>query len=129
MSPLVNSFEVRTHEAQAQQSQADFAATPLAGTSPLTVTFTDLSQNDPTGWSWDLGDGATSKEQHPTHVYTETGTYTVTLTASNALDADTLVMQAGSIVQSGRLDDLRREPANDFVREFVADLEARGSQA
>jgi PKD repeat protein len=68
---------------------ADFAASPVSGTLPLTVTFTDLSLNDPTGWGWDFGDGATSQTQHPSHAYVSTGTYTVTLTASNALDADT----------------------------------------
>jgi PKD repeat protein len=70
--------------------QADFAASSLAGTVPLTVTFTDLSLGDPTGWSWDFGDGGTSTERHPTHTYVTTGTFAVSLTASNALDADTL---------------------------------------
>ena len=69
--------------------EADFTATPLSGSVPLTVTYTDLSLGTPSGWSWDFGDGASSEEQNPTHVYTAIGSYTVTLTASNALDADT----------------------------------------
>jgi PKD repeat protein len=68
---------------------ADFSATPLYGTSPLTVTYTDLSSGEPNAWLWDLGDGTRSEEQDPTHVYTVTGNYTVTLVASNALDTDT----------------------------------------
>ena len=35
-------------------------------------------------WSWDFGDGGTSTTQHPTHTYTSTGNFTVTLTAETA---------------------------------------------
>jgi hypothetical protein len=48
------------------------------------VEFTDQSTNDPTSWSWDFGDEGTSAEQNPTHIYETAGTYTVTLTVSNA---------------------------------------------
>jgi PKD repeat protein len=71
--------------------QADFTATPLTGSTPLTVTFTDLSMGHPNAWLWDFGDGTTSEEQHPTHAYVVTGTYAVTLNASNAFGADSLV--------------------------------------
>jgi predicted outer membrane repeat protein len=71
--------------------QVDFTATPLIGSTPLTVTFADLSMGHPSAWLWDFGDGTTSEEQHPTHAYVVTGTYTVTLNASNALGADSLV--------------------------------------
>lgn len=37
-----------------------------------------------TGFTWDFGDGHTSNTEHPTHVYDAAGTYTVTLTATNA---------------------------------------------
>lgn len=47
------------------------------------VTFTDLSANTPTGWSWTFGDGGTSTEQNPVHAYTENGLYDVCLTATN----------------------------------------------
>jgi PKD repeat protein len=81
---------VRIQVSDLAPPQASFAADTLSGGSPLTVTFTDQSLNDPTAWIWDFGDGATSREQRPTHVYTTTGTYTVTLNASNALGADSL---------------------------------------
>ncbi|MDD4455400.1 MAG: PKD domain-containing protein, partial [Candidatus Methanomethylophilaceae archaeon] len=54
------------------------------GTAPLTVRFTDTSTGEITAWLWDFGDGATSTEQNPTHTYTAPGTYTVSLTATNA---------------------------------------------
>jgi hypothetical protein len=34
-------------------------------------------------WQWDFGDGSTSSEQNPTHVFDELGDYTVTLTATS----------------------------------------------
>jgi len=62
---------------------ADFNANPQSGVIPLSVCFTDLSTNQPTSWSWVFGDGGSSQEQNPTHVYTVAGTYTVNLTATN----------------------------------------------
>ena len=62
---------------------------PAVGEKPLTVHFTDESTNDPTAWLWKFGDGATSTEQHPTHTYTASGVYTVTLTATNAYGTTT----------------------------------------
>jgi hypothetical protein len=42
----------------------------------------------PTSWSWTFGDGGTSSAQNPSHSYATAGTYTVTLTASNAFGSD-----------------------------------------
>lgn len=49
----------------------------------LEVSFENFSQNAES-YSWDFGDGNTSAEENPTHVYAEEGDYTVELTASNA---------------------------------------------
>ncbi|MBI2929695.1 MAG: S8 family serine peptidase [Verrucomicrobia bacterium] len=64
---------------------ADFAASPTAGSPPLTVNFTDQSQGAITSWSWDFGDGsAASTAQNPSHVFDREGNFTVTLTVSGA---------------------------------------------
>ncbi|KAA9332661.1 GEVED domain-containing protein [Adhaeribacter soli] len=60
-----------------------------------TVSFTDLSANGPTSWTWNFGDpnsGAsnTSTLQNPTHTFSAPGTYTITLTACNAGGCNTV---------------------------------------
>lgn len=69
---------------------ASFTASPLTGTAPLTVYFTDTSSNGPTSWAWDFGDGIIeSEEQNPIHTYNNPGTYMITLTASNSAGQST----------------------------------------
>jgi len=46
------------------------------------ISFTNTSTNA-TQYSWNFGDGTTSMDENPTHVYTEVGTYPVTLSASS----------------------------------------------
>jgi len=69
---------------------ANFSGSPTSGDYPLTVSFTDLSSGSPTSWSWNFGDGVgTSTEQNPSYIYEAAGTYTVSLTATNAYGSDT----------------------------------------
>lgn len=62
---------------------AAFTGTPISGSAPLTVNFTDQSTDYPTDWQWDFGDGDTSAIQNPNHTYSQSGTYTVELTVTN----------------------------------------------
>jgi PKD repeat protein len=48
----------------------------------LKVTFSDKSVGA-SQWSWDFGDGRTSDEQNPVHLYDQYGDYLVCLTAGN----------------------------------------------
>ena len=62
----------------------DFQASPVTGRAPLTVHFTNATQpgSEPVSlWAWDFGDGGSSADPSPTHIYTEAGVYTVSLTA------------------------------------------------
>ena len=77
---------------------AAFSASPTSGPLPLTVTFTDQSSGNPTGWRWDFGDGGSSTEQHPSHTYFLAGSFSVTLTVSNAFDTHS----AGGTDDSGQ---------------------------
>jgi PKD repeat protein len=62
---------------------AAFTADMTSGTVPFTVRFNDTTSNTPTLWLWSFGDGASSTEENPSHTYSNTGTYTVSLTAAN----------------------------------------------
>lgn len=68
---------------------AEFSATPLSGQAPLTVTFTNQSVGPVNSYSWNFGDGNTSTQQNPTHVYNSPGTYTVSLTVTSGSATDT----------------------------------------
>jgi PKD repeat protein len=63
--------------------EATFVSTGTSGSKPLTVKFIDTSSNAPNSWAWSFGDGGTSAEQNPTHIYVNKGSFTVTLTATN----------------------------------------------
>jgi PKD repeat protein len=71
--------------------EADFTASPTSGTIPLNVQFTDQSIGEPTSWSWNFGDGATSNQENPVHTYSTAGTYSVNLMVSNTNGSDSKV--------------------------------------
>lgn len=73
---------------------ADFIGTPVSGTAPLSVAFTDASTNTPTAWLWEKNDGSGwvaftsgSTTQNPTEAFAA-GTWSVRLTATNAGGSD-----------------------------------------
>ena len=57
-----------------------FSVSPDEGCAPLNASFTNSSLAA-TSYFWDFGDGTTSEESDPDHVYTEPGTYTIMLIA------------------------------------------------
>lgn len=63
---------------------ASFRATPRVGDLPIAVQFTDTSSGLPRSWSWTFGDGTSSTERNPRHLYHDAGSYTVTLRVTNA---------------------------------------------
>ncbi|MCB0533806.1 MAG: T9SS type A sorting domain-containing protein [Saprospiraceae bacterium] len=62
---------------------------------PYSIVFTDQSSNYPSAWLWSFPGGTPvmSNDQHPVVSYLATGTYTVTLIATNAAGSDTLTLQ------------------------------------
>ena len=75
-----------------KKPEVSFQAMNRKGEAPLTITFEDLSQYDPTSWTWTFEGGtpATSDEENPTVVYETPGSYDVTLTVSNAYGTSTV---------------------------------------
>jgi len=83
---------------------ADFAISDTTPPLGNAVQFTDLTSNLPNTWAWDFGDGNVSTSQNPTHVYTSSGNYIVTLIVANCFAADTssynIYIQAAPIINA-----------------------------
>jgi uncharacterized membrane protein len=83
-------------EAENSPPIADFSYSPLRPLAGEAVSFTDKSY-DPDGnivfWRWDFGDGATSSDKNPTHVYISPGTYMVTLTVRDNKGAEKSIIK------------------------------------
>ncbi|MBD3636533.1 MAG: T9SS type A sorting domain-containing protein [Crocinitomicaceae bacterium] len=75
---------------------ANFVADITSVVEGGSINFTDLSSNLPTTWSWSITpaagevyvNGTSSSSQNPVIQFPNAGTYTVTLTASNAYGSD-----------------------------------------
>src|SRR5690606_13159488 len=57
------------------------------------IDFVNESENDPTYYNWNFGDGSTSSEETPSHTYTEAGIYTVTLAIASYTGNDTITFE------------------------------------
>ena len=67
----------------------DFSASSTLVIPGTSIQFTDRSSNNPTSWTWDFGDGSTSRLQNPTHMYSTAGTFTISLSVSNLSGSNT----------------------------------------
>jgi PKD repeat protein len=70
--------------------QVSVTASPLSGAAPLTVAFASAAF-DPDGqvvaYIWNFGDGQTSSQASPSHLYQSAGTFTAQLTVTDNLGA------------------------------------------
>ncbi|HDQ08318.1 MAG TPA: PGF-pre-PGF domain-containing protein [Methanoculleus sp.] len=60
-----------------------FTSTPASGDAPLSVTVTVHSIVTPTGVTWDFGNGDTGTGTTDSTIYTDAGTYTIRMTATD----------------------------------------------
>ena len=96
-----------------------FAAYPNSGTVPLTVRFLDYSFRGPVSWVWEFGDGTTSFEREPIHVYEREGRYTVSLTVTNEGGASETLTRPECVVATRPF-----TPTPTAVAEFSANATA-----
>jgi len=89
-----------------QPPVANFSASDTTIEAGDSVSFTDLSTNNPTSWSWTFTGGtpSSSTAQNPTVTYNTIGTYTVSLTATNSAGSDTETKTAYISVQENVID-------------------------
>jgi len=83
---------------------ASFTGTPLTGSAPLPVIFSDTSTGTITNWLWNFGDGHTYTNNYggtATNTYAANGSYTVTLTVSGPTGANTSTVASYVVVSSG----------------------------
>ncbi len=98
--PQGASFDIGAHERAGsgnppppptnQPPTISITATPTSGNAPLNVAFI-ANANDPEGqtltYSWNFGDGQTSTQANPSHLYQSAGSFTAVCTVSDPLEA------------------------------------------
>ncbi|MGB0862478.1 MAG: PKD domain-containing protein, partial [Saprospiraceae bacterium] len=98
ISPTISQMHTYINGGILGLTSFDATYTPLVAATPtanFNYTNTGLSYNfnnssvDALTYSWDFGDGSTSNQTNPIHIFTTAGTYNVCLYASNACGTDT----------------------------------------
>jgi PKD repeat protein len=84
-----------------QSPVAAFAFSPQSPNVGQSVSFVDQSTNTPTSWAWNFGDGTTSTTRSPTKSYSATGTYTVTLVATNSFGSSSITHDVTVVAAGG----------------------------
>ena len=90
---------------QAGTGPSPSSAFRLQPTGPIVgsvVQFTDMSTGAPTSWAWDFGDGHVASVENPSHAYAAAGTYTVTLSATNA-GGTNVTSKSVTVAQGGQV--------------------------
>ena len=89
-----------------------------------TIVFTNTTTGALT-YSWDFGDKATSTEKDPVHIYTASGTYIVTLTATNEGGSktyyETITLTKSLINIDGKFSDWTEIPAEKLFTSTVSE--------
>ena len=80
-----------------------------------------MTGNGHTSQTWNFGDGSNSSDLNPTHVYSASGNYTITLITSNGCGNDTIVQTVAIIISATDnyndkvVFNLVPNPASDFI--------------
>lgn len=118
-SPRRGSLALSTKCSREVPPAAYFQADLLTLCEGQLVSFTDLSPNQPSSWSWSFpgGQPATSADQNPQVKYSQAGIYDVSLTVSNAFGSTQRTVQQMIVVnESG--------PSAFFLETFESGIPA-----
>ncbi len=92
----VQEFSITGMIQVAEKPKADFSMATNAFCSNDVISFTNKSLNA-TSYLWDFGDGTFSNDAHPTHTYTRSGDFIVSLIAYNGHDCSDIKVSASMI--------------------------------
>jgi gliding motility-associated-like protein len=82
---------------------ADFKSDVITGCPPFSVNFTDMSvagSGGITTWLWDFDDGVTSGNQNPSHTFTTTGKFNISLLVTDKNGCSKYVKKTSYIVSN-----------------------------
>jgi autotransporter-associated beta strand protein len=106
---------------------AGFSGTPVSGTAPLNVVFTDASGGSITNWTWNFGDGVSvtnSSNASVNHTY-GAGTYTVSLIVNGPGGSGTNTLANYIVVTpAAPVAGFSGTPTNIFVTQTVSFTDA-----
>ena len=115
----------------AAELEVSFDLAPNFGMRPLLVQFTDttVSPEPILSWFWRFGDGSTSTQQNPAHIYRVPGLFSVSLTVTTATQTETFTDRYAVLVmnKNGRVPKpwllrwLYGENWQDYLRSKSAD--------
>lgn len=109
---------------------ADFIASPtFAFCPPLLVSFTDQSTADAVSWQWDFGNGSSSTLQNPSHIYNQSGIFTVTLVVANANGCTDTIVWPDLITLAGPQGDFTFFPDTAGCPPYQVTYQANASNA
>ncbi|MEC7863560.1 MAG: PKD domain-containing protein, partial [Bacteroidota bacterium] len=81
---------------------ANFSALSLnSNCPPLITNFTNLSSADASLFLWNFGDGGTSLIEHPSHLFSNSGLFDVSLIVENSFGCKDTLLQNGFVDMSG----------------------------
>ena len=73
--------------------RGSISADVINGTAPLRTTFTANITAPVDGYVWDFGDGGTSYDQNPLHIYANAGNYSVKLVTTGPEGSDEVKLE------------------------------------
>ncbi len=107
-----DSILTKTNYINVSKPVANFGAqgTTISNCLPLVVNFVDSSHSNIVSWNWNFGDGNTSTDQNPSHIYSIPGTYTVTLIVTNAGGCSDTLIKVNYVVTTSPIESFTFTP-------------------
>lgn len=90
-SPIPSQVDIMSIDNLFISSIEQKTTAPFSVTAGTDIQFSDISENIPSSWLWNFGDGTFSTVQNPIKVYNSPGVYDVSLMVTNSAGSDTFV--------------------------------------